>query len=794
MSKDVTKKKHFTKIENDHENHDEIASLKGELALLKSQYKQLQEKFELYNEIAEEGLYIHEDFVIKEANHALTKLTGYTQDELVGMDGRKMLTPESLEHVKEYLKKGSSEPIEVKMIAKDGSIIYAHSKGKSFAAGNKTQRIGLVQNITELTKARKNIEESEERHRLISSLLSDYVYTCTLLPHKPPVIGWVSGAIENICGYSSGEIDQLSHGWFSVIHPDDLQRIVDSVNVNYAENKFYDNEYRIIDKKGKTRWVLDRSMLINYDKNTQEITLLGATKDISDKKKVEENLVRRNLDYKALNANLNLINEKLKEANRQLSESERKYKNLVESFAQGIGISLGEKILYANQALFKMYGIETLEEFSSKKLTEYMTADSKALIKSRLGKYAKKIPVDKVFRYDIIRTDGEKRTLEIMSDEIIYEGNVCRQAIINDITEQLETQDALSRAAHIFDNIQIGLFIYKLEKPDDDRSLRLIAANPASSRLVNIEEKEMIGKTIDENFPNLRLYKIPQQYAEVVRNQIPIAMDDIYYEDDRIAEASFSVKVFPLPNYCVGVSFENVSERRKAEQELRTRNHELNNFVYKVSHDLRAPLSSIKGLIHLSKLEKNHINHLPKIEERVNHLDGFIRDILSHSRNLNTAVVIEKLDLEKIICDCFVELEYLTDFDSVEKTVAISGGVFYSDKIRFYEITRNMISNAIKYQDHHKKDRFLKITARVTPKYATLTFEDNGIGIAEDFQESIFNMFFRATELSEGSGIGLYIVRQAIEKLGGKVQVRSTLDQGATFIVKLPNLISKKEH
>lgn len=789
-----TNQNQLTREEKDKAELSEIAVLKQELALLKTEHALLKEKFDIWNELAEEGLFFHENLIIKEANNAFEKLTGYTQEELVGMHGSKMLTPESIELLKNRISESNHDPVEVTMIAKDGSIIYAHTKGKFVKVGNKPQRAGLVKNITEIRKAQKSLEESEEKHRLVSSLLSDYVYTCTLLPNKPPVIGMVSGAMENISGYSADEIDKMSHGWYSVIHPDDVQRIADSVNVNYAENKFYNNEYRIIDKEGKIRWLKDRSMLIKHDESTKEVTLLGATKDISDKKKIEEDLLKRNLDYEKLNKNLNIINEKLSEANSQLGQSERKYKNLIESFGQGIGISFGEKILYANTALLKIYGFESLEAFVSKKLTDYMTAESKAAVIDRLNKYVKKIPQDIVFRYDIIRADGEIRTLEIMTKEIRYEGRECRQAIINDITSQLETEDAVSRAAHIFENIQIGLFIYKLEKLDDDRSLRLIAANPASSNLININDKEMIGKTIDENFPNLRMYKIPQQYAEVVRNQIPIAMDDIYYEDERIAKASFSVKVFPLPNQCVGVSFENVSERRKAEQELRTRNHELNNFVYKVSHDLRAPLSSIKGLIHLSKLEKNQTNHLPKIEERANHLDGFIRDILSHSRNLNTAVVIEKLDLEQIISDCFVELKYLSDFESVAQTVSITGEQFYSDKIRFYEITRNMISNAIKYQDYHKKDRFLHVTARVTPKFATITFKDNGIGILEDFQESIFNMFFRATELSEGSGIGLYIVKQAIEKLGGKVHVKSTPDEGSLFTVKLPNLISKKEN
>ncbi|HYG17472.1 MAG TPA: ATP-binding protein, partial [Ohtaekwangia sp.] len=102
-------------------------------------------------------------------------------------------------------------------------------------------------------------------------------------------------------------------------------------------------------------------------------------------------------------------------------------------------------------------------------------------------------------------------------------------------------------------------------------------------------------------------------------------------------------------------------------------------------------------------------------------------------------------------------------------------------------VLNNLISNAIKYRDGNKANPFIKIEVHVEPATMTLYFSDNGIGISEEWQEKIFDMFFRATERSEGAGLGLYIVRETVAKLGGKIQVQSTLDEGTTFIITAPN-------
>ena len=131
------------------------------------------------------------------------------------------------------------------------------------------------------------------------------------------------------------------------------------------------------------------------------------------------------------------------------------------------------------------------------------------------------------------------------------------------------TKEALQQASDIFNNIQLGIYIYHLENTEDDKSLRLVSANPATEFLTGVPVKNVIGKTLDENFPGLRKKGIPQKYADVVRKQQAIEIEDLYYGDKRVIEGAFSIKAFPLPNDHVGVSFENITIRKKAETELR---------------------------------------------------------------------------------------------------------------------------------------------------------------------------------------------------------------------------------
>ncbi len=118
----------------------------------------------------------------------------------------------------------------------------------------------------------------------------------------------------------------------------------------------------------------------------------------------------------------------------------------------------------------------------------------------------------------------------------------------------------------IIDNIQHGLHIYHLEDLEDDRTLRMLYANNASELLTRIPSEKLIGKTLDENFPELRKQRIPQQYAEVVRSKTPAEIETIFYGDNQEIKGWFSVKAFSLPHNCIGVSFENVTDTKNAEK------------------------------------------------------------------------------------------------------------------------------------------------------------------------------------------------------------------------------------
>jgi signal transduction histidine kinase len=231
----------------------------------------------------------------------------------------------------------------------------------------------------------------------------------------------------------------------------------------------------------------------------------------------------------------------------------------------------------------------------------------------------------------------------------------------------------------------------------------------------------------------------------------------------------------------------------RVEEELKIRNTELDNFVYKVSHDLRAPLSSILGLVNLAKLPGNTDNPMDYIDiigEKVEHLDHFIGDVLSHSKNLKMELMVCKVDFDQIIERTFTDLNYLESAKKMIRNIKIEGIEFYCDPWRISEIFRNLISNAIKYRQLHSSLSEITIKIHIDNLRADIVFADNGIGIDEANLTRIFEMFYRATEQSDGSGIGLYIVKNAVEKLGGQISVASRIGQGTRFSIVLPNRIN----
>ncbi len=241
------------------------------------------------------------------------------------------------------------------------------------------------------------------------------------------------------------------------------------------------------------------------------------------------------------------------------------------------------------------------------------------------------------------------------------------------------------------------------------------------------------------------------------------------------------------------------TQRIKADAALRNQNEqlvkinrELDSFVYSVSHNLRAPLMSVLGLLNIVKKEDEQHNnqyarYFEMMKQSILKLDETLKEILDYSRNARNELQLGVVDLHALIEDGFERLKYLEGSDQLTKEVNIeSDCAFVSDAGRLAIVVNNLISNAIKYRDENK-NCFLRIKASVTVTHATIIFEDNGIGINPDLQEKVFNMFFRATERSEGAGLGLYIVKEAVDKMGGTIEMKSTFGQGTQFLMRVIN-------
>lgn len=224
--------------------------------------------------------------------------------------------------------------------------------------------------------------------------------------------------------------------------------------------------------------------------------------------------------------------------------------------------------------------------------------------------------------------------------------------------------------------------------------------------------------------------------------------------------------------------------------ELKKINAELDRFVYSASHDLRAPLVSIQGLSKIAMQEAQHETdkkYFKLINDRVIRLDDFIRDIIEYSRNSRTERTLETFSLEPMIYEIIENLKYLEGADRIKFDLLCDVTEVYSDKSRLKVVLSNIIANAIKYHNLRREDPFIKISVKEENQKIHLSIADNGIGIPKEAEKKIFDMFYRASDRAGGSGLGLYIVKEMVEKLEGSILVESEVGEGTTFFVTIPH-------
>ena len=567
----------------------------------------------------------------------------------------------------------------------------------------------------------------------------------------------------NMLGYQLEEVYDI--GWEELLHPEDKEnaRIL-MAKFRGGELDEYESEYRLRTKYGSFRWILDRGKIVERAADGVALRGAGTHIDITDRKVGEQ----------------------------KVAESELKYRRLVENAPIGIAIILDEKLVYINERLAAMGEVQEIEAVIGTPVRNFMVDDEGyQTFKDRASLVLEHGENAPLYTTQFKTINGNLVDVEVVSIPTVFNGQRAIQVLFHDITERKQVLKELSRSQQLlnqlFENSPMGIVLL-------DEQFRV--------RNVNKGFEKLFGFTNDRvHKQSLSQYIVPPEVAHEASklNKSAIQGEIDYVESYRIDKDGNKkhLLIYALPvieaNQHIGVYgiYIDIGQRIEAENELRTRNLELDNFVYKVSHDLRAPLASILGLINLTKLEGNSLDkeyYISLMEGQVNKLDHFIRDILSHSKNLKMSLSADVIDFNDIVNKCFEDLGYLEAASHIEREIDIDSGEFITDKWRVNEIFRNLISNAIKYYNPEVGENKVEISIKVQADHCDILVADNGIGIPEEKLPHVLDMFYRGTETSDGSGIGLYIVQKAVEKLNGKLKIESKPMAGTKFRISLPSM------
>jgi len=402
------------------------------------------------------------------------------------------------------------------------------------------------------------------------------------------------------------------------------------------------------------------------------------------------------------------------------------------------------------------------------------------------------------FEWKHIRYDGTAFDAEVSLNRLDLDDEVFIQAMVRDVSERKRAEEE-NRLLAMVANTTTNMVVIA----DGEGKIEWI--NPEFTRTTGYSLEEVVGRKTGSFLRGLETDdKVAAFMDEKMRSGQGFKDVEIVNYSKEGRPYWVSIEVQPIHdragNVLQFIALEtDISERKATQQMLLDRNEELiktnaelDRFVYSASHDLRAPIASLLGLIEVARLEKdrNNIVELLEMQQKsLLRLDRFIRDIVDHSRNTRMDVNSDPINFENLVHSVFEQLQFMDNVNKIEKRITIKQqGDFFTSATRLDILFNNLISNAIKYADLRKSDPFLEVLIAAGPKEAEIRIRDNGEGIPSDSVSKIFDMFFRASRRGTGSGLGLYIVREAIQKIKGTIDVKSELGKGTEFVVVIPNL------
>jgi PAS domain S-box-containing protein len=364
---------------------------------------------------------------------------------------------------------------------------------------------------------------------------------------------------------------------------------------------------------------------------------------------------------------------------------------------------------------------------------------------------------------------------------------------INMLAEELQTttvsKDYLDR---IYRGVMDMLFVL-------DKRNNIEQVNSAVVQMLGFSESELIGKSFQSVFARNDPGSYDRIFRELRRKGVYSNIDRSFKtKKGKIIHVSMSASLLTVDGEQTGGKLfivKDISKIKNTEQQLRERNEEMNTLIYRASHDLKGPVASIMGLVNLasSETDTNSVfDYMQMITQSAQRLHNVLMEFLELGHITQNNLKYDLVNFEQLIKEICESLAFTDGFRDIRFQIEVVPGIYRSKIPLLRAILHNLIENAVKYRNLEVEKNDINISIHSDGQDITIQVADNGIGMNKRVQENIFKMFFRGTERSEGTGLGMYIVQKSVEALKGKITVKSKSDAGSTITVKIPNRLSKK--
>ncbi len=701
-------------------------------------------------------------------NKNLETISGYSGAEIATMHPLDFFDKDEKELLKERIGKvftqGMAE-VEANFLTKEGRKIPYYFNGRASSFENKVCLIGMGIDIIERKSAEAKLNQREARFRY----LVENSYDAIVLRDKDFSLIYSSPSVGRILGYDQDRDFEKTLN--ETIHPQDIGKVKEvQQEVLNNPGKSVPMSFRKKHKDGHYVWVDGVVTNLLHIESVQGI--ISNFKDVTERKLAEEILLK-----------------------------EKKWSDDIINSLPGIFylFDTAQNFLRWNKN-FEIISGYSPEELKGIHALQFFADDEKEKVKETILRSIEKGVAETEALF--ITKSGRKIPYHFIGRFSNFEGLPCLIGVGTDISERKNAEE-ISRQAEaqyqsIFENALEGIY-------QTTPAGKFLTANPAMAKMLGynspLELRDSIVDIATQLYANSderqRMIEQVERNGQVNGFEIQLRKktnEIIWCQANDRAVKNSEGEVLYYEGTIEDITKHKLADERLQHQfeELKKINYELDHFVYSASHDLRAPLSSILGILNIAEMEKPSVpqkEYLGMIRHSINRLDGFIKDILDYSTNNRKEAQMVKIEFHEILDEVKKNLSTLSGFERLTFQTEISGQVpFYSDRTRVEIILSNLLSNAVKYQDFKKEKSTASLIMQTSERKVSIKLRDNGIGIQEVHLDKIFNMFYRASENSKGSGLGLYIVRETIAKLGGSIKVSSEFGQYTLFDIDIPNI------